>query len=983
MSKSPEIEKLKTHPAVLRLYALRLGGSLQKEGYNYVARCPFHTENTPSFKIDTRPSARFLWRCFGGCNEGGDIIRFIEKIDRVESGAAIATVKKFIGGSATDWDRQRDRVEEVFQPAAEEVPKEYKTISLKDYYHRFEGNHDIALNWLVGKRGLRPETARSLHFGYVQSVGKMGGDVADQGWVSIPYIEGETVVYIKYRSIKEKRFCAQPGMRVTCFNLDTISTFDPVYVTEGEFDAAVLEQAGFSAVSLPSSSHSKDGPVVSPAIKDQLMLASKVILAGDTDQAGNAVMDRLWQDLKSSRLTWPEGMKDANQTFLEHCKSDVAAFRKLVEELTAAAPIGKHVYSAADTMRFTTRTNLADSPKRLRFPWKGVDEMAIITPGSVMSVFATNALANDTRVPTTVGFLALEEITVGASVFGENGQPVHVIAVFPKGVRQMFRITFSDGTFVRCDAEHLWKVHDRHRTQDGIDPYRVLETQAIRAVPKLRSGKSSRFYVPMCKKVQFLPTFRPLRPYIVGALLGDGSIKNYVRLACSDRKHEIVTRVQAELPRNHVIVQSLNDAAHWYIRNEQPRQPNRVREALLDLGLLGLGSREKFIPIRYLEDDWCHREALLQGLLDTDGSAAKNGTISYFSMSPRLAQDTATLVRSLGGYATVKPQKNAGFAVNIWVPDDVVPFSVLRKLKRWQLRLEKKRKHKNVVSITPDGSAPCTCLAVDNPTGLFLVNDYVVTHNTKMGKTTFMMNATLHGARFHGEVVLNYQVELSPDEYVGLMAAYLLQRNRNNLTHEDMMEACAIMTRENIQYYIGRNQSLTTVTPVLDLIEDAIQRYGITVVVLDHIHFICRNEKDEVQAQANAMQRIKNMAGTYKIKFIVVGQPRKATAANRGKMVHITDAKGSESFSSDADAVYAIHRDWIREKDPANPPMDDYNPETEVHMLGARFKGNGSTMQTLFFNGATATFREISGAQVPKIDGGQTGQLCYNGNGVE
>lgn len=125
------------------------------------------------------------------------------------------------------------------------------------------------------------------------------------------------------------------------------------------------------------------------------------------------------------------------------------------------------------------------------------------------------------------------------------------------------------------------------------------------------------------------------------------------------------------------------------------------------------------------------------------------------------------------------------------------------------------------------------------------------------------------------------------------------------------------------------------------------------------------------------------MAGRYGVKFIVVGQPRKATQANRGKMVHITDAKGSESFASDADAVFAIHRDWIREKDPANPPMDDYNPETEVHMLGARFKGNGSTMQTLFFNGSTATFRELSMAQEPKIDGGQTGQLCYNSSGVE
>jgi DNA primase len=48
---------------------------LRRSGKNYTGFCPFHANvHTPSFAVFPESGT---WRCFGACNEGGDIFRFV------------------------------------------------------------------------------------------------------------------------------------------------------------------------------------------------------------------------------------------------------------------------------------------------------------------------------------------------------------------------------------------------------------------------------------------------------------------------------------------------------------------------------------------------------------------------------------------------------------------------------------------------------------------------------------------------------------------------------------------------------------------------------------------------------------------------------------------------------------------------------------------------------------------------------------------
>ena len=242
-----------------------------------------------------------------------------------------------------------------------------------------------------------------------------------------------------------------------------------------------------------------------------------------------------------------------------------------------------------------------------------------------------------------------------------------------------------------------------------------------------------------------------------------------------------------------------------------------------------------------------------------------------------------------------------------------------------------------------------------------------------MGKTTLAFQWSLYAALKHDETVINYQAEMNQEQINTILASHLLRKDRLSLTEEDYRLA-GKMLPANLKYYIGRNTSFTTIKEVLDLMEAAVRRFGGSLAILDNLHFLCRNEQDQIKAQANAMQRITNMAGEYNLKFLLIHQARKADQNHKRKVNHVSDLDGSKAVQNDSSFVFNIHREEIKHaRDEENTGGHEYDPITEIRLQKVREKGPGKSYAQLLFVGGISTFSEVAKVEEPNLFGGSHG----------
>lgn len=251
---------------------------------------------------------------------------------------------------------------------------------------------------------------------------------------------------------------------------------------------------------------------------------------------------------------------------------------------------------------------------------------------------------------------------------------------------------------------------------------------------KVRSGSkaTSNFAIAVTAPLAGPSAALPVDPYILGIWLGDGSTAGgRIDQGSEDSAH---------------VVAALESAGYPCSLTEGTRID--TRGLLVDLrsaGVLG----HKHIPASYLRASVEQRLALLQGLMDTDGSIAADGGCELALCHERLVTDALSLIRSLGIKASMrsgpaaiteddpdlpgqKRRRVTGTRWRITFTTDVPVFRLPRKLARCKEAVRPTQGLIYITDIVPAGRAPGRCLTVDSPDHTFLIADHVPTHNTTM-----------------------------------------------------------------------------------------------------------------------------------------------------------------------------------------------------------------------------------------------------------
>lgn len=354
--------------------------------------------------------------------------------------------------------------------------------------------------------------------------------------------------------------------------------------------------------------------------------------------------------------------------------------------------------------------------------------------GRTALYFKDEAQTLDSKVLTPSGFSTMGQMKVGTAIIGSDGTPARVTHINEVGFSDVFRVTFSDGTSARCSPNHLWNVE----SVIGKNKRKTLRTVELleNYVYKSPGGQTQyRYRVPVVAPVVFAHRGDlPLDPYIVGALLGDGSVTTRsIKITTIDPF--IVDEFRRLLP-NHVTLRQEKDRPTWRMGDVLGRQgkgkKTRIYQAVIDAGIFGARSWEKSIPDKYLMSSPENRLAVLQGLMDTDGSAANSGAKSFHTSSPFLADDVKFLVQSLGGTATVNIKKDArGFRDQHVLHLNLTGCDLFRLPRK--VAQATKRQHppgRKIVKIERDGHEPVRCITTSAPDGLYVTDDFIITHNS-------------------------------------------------------------------------------------------------------------------------------------------------------------------------------------------------------------------------------------------------------------
>ena len=279
---------------------------------------------------------------------------------------------------------------------------------------------------------------------------------------------------------------------------------------------------------------------------------------------------------------------------------------------------------------------------------------------------ASKAHPLDTIVPTASGFKKWEDIKIGDSLLTPDGDTTKVIDQTFFYNSSIYKVLLDNGSSVSCTRSHLFEIY-----VDGKKELKSLE-EIIEIVTN-QTDVICELAIPKATYFSYKPV--KVDSYIIGFLL------------CSPRVYKSV-KLRKEL-------QSIN-------------------------------FRHNAFPKDYLFNSINNRRKLFQGLIDSKGYV-ENGLVKIKLTNKKVTKQVNLLIRSLG-YNTEVNYENKDCLISIFTDNKLFIDDATNEL----INCPDKRKinFTKITGIEFIGKRPSKCVTIDKNDGLYLVGDFIVTHNS-------------------------------------------------------------------------------------------------------------------------------------------------------------------------------------------------------------------------------------------------------------
>ena len=365
---------------------------LKKTGRNFKALCPFHQEKTPSFIVSPE---RQIWHCFGACNDGGDVIKFLMKWKNITFYEAIRelAIKTGIQIKKIDFEDKLWEKKKRFLAMNQIAADFFQFVLLKTDYGK------KALNYLF-ERKIKTATIKTFSLGYAPLSWKSlfsflkrkkyeeeemlengllarseKGSFYDffRGRLIFPiYDSNGNIIAFSGRTLikddKQPKYINSPETflyrkRETLFGFhltkESIKKQNNVYIVEGEFDMISPYQAGFyNFVAIKGSALTKEQLMILKRYTERITLTLDSDVSGfEAIKHGIEEAENFDFDINIVTLNFAKDPDEAVRTNLEN-------FKDLIKR-----PIG--VYD------FLINLTLKKYPERTSYDKKKISEELI------------------------------------------------------------------------------------------------------------------------------------------------------------------------------------------------------------------------------------------------------------------------------------------------------------------------------------------------------------------------------------------------------------------------------------------------------------------------------------------------------------------------------------------------------------------------------------------------------------------------------